>query len=499
MADDLVLELRNIVKTFPGVRALDQARFELRPGEVHALVGENGAGKTTLMNVIAGVHQPDEGQIFLDGAPVRLRNPLDAGRKGIGVVFQELSLAPSLSIAENIFANRQPTRGLNLIDWPALHAQTRGLLNLFELTADPRTPVRNLSVAQRQVVEILKAMSHNPRVLILDEPTSSLTAPETRLLFQNIRRLKARGVAFIYISHHLPEIFQVADRVTVMRDGRYVDTIPIADATEDLLIRKMVGRELSNVYGRRVNPVGEPYFSVSNAFRAGAFRDISLELRRGEILGIAGLVGAGRTELGRAIAGIEPPDRGRIVLEGRELRLRSPAEAIGEGIGYLTEDRKEQGLFLRMSIRDNCVAPSLGRFTFMGLMRDAAVRDAALAGCRRFNIVATSIHQAVGNLSGGNQQKVLLSMWTGIRPRVLIVDEPTRGVDVGARGEIYSLLRELAARGVGIIMISSDLQEILGLSDRVLVMRAGRIVAEMNAARASEEGIIAAASGVELN
>ncbi|MCY3023244.1 MAG: sugar ABC transporter ATP-binding protein [Planctomycetota bacterium] len=495
----VVLELRDVVKTFPGVRALDKARFELRRGEVHALVGENGAGKSTLMNIVAGVFQPDEGAMLLDGRAVRFANPHQAARHGIGVVFQELSLVPNLTVAENIFANRQPVSTADLIDWRRLYADTEQLLQLFELDVRPTALLKNLSVAQQQVVEILKALSLRPAVVILDEPTSSLTAIETRLLFENIRRLKQGGTAFIYISHHLQEIFQIADRVTVMRDGQYVDTCDVSAVTEDVLVRKMVGRELQNVYGRRESPVGEVCFRAENAGRGEDFAGVSFALREGEILGLAGLVGAGRTELGRAIFGVEPLDRGALYLRGERVRVRSPREAIRHRIGYQTEDRKLQGLFLRMTIRDNCAAPSLPRFAGQaGLIDEAALSAFADASRGKFNIVCTGIRQQAATLSGGNQQKVLLAMWVGIEPHVLIVDEPTRGVDVGARSEIYRLLRELAATGVGIIMISSDLQEILGLSDRILVMRNGRLVAEFVNEQATEEKIIAAATGVVL-
>ncbi|MFI5378615.1 MAG: sugar ABC transporter ATP-binding protein [Tepidisphaerales bacterium] len=499
MPSDLVLELRDIVKTFGGVCALDGARLDLRPGEVHALVGENGAGKSTLMNVIAGVHRPESGQILLDGRPVDFTSPHHAAEHGIGVVFQELSLAPNLSVAENIFANRQPVWGPDLIDWRALHEQTNQWLALFGLAMSPTTLVRDLSMAHRQVVEILKALSHRPRVLILDEPTSSLTAVETDLLFAHIHRLSQQGVSFIYISHHLAEIFRVADRVTVMRDGQYVETFDIHAVNEEMLVRRMVGRELLNVYGRRAVPVGAPCFEARGVSRNHHFEDISFTVSRGEILGIAGLVGAGRTELGRALCGIEPLDAGDITLDGVYLDVRNPQQAIRGGLGYMTEDRKDQGLFLRMSIRDNCAAPSLAGFSGRtGWMDDTRIDDFAEACRDRFNIVTPHTQQRVGNLSGGNQQKVLLSMWMGIGPKVLIVDEPTRGVDIGAKSDIYALLRELAAAGVGIIMISSDLQEILGVSDRILVMRDGRLVAEFTGTQATEERIIAAATGVEL-
>jgi ABC-type sugar transport system ATPase subunit len=497
---NFVLELRDMVKTFPGVRALDGAQLAVRAGECHGLVGENGAGKSTLMNIAGGVCSPDSGSILLDGQPVSFANPHQAARHGIAVVFQELSLVPNLSVAENIFANRQPTGPGNWINWAALHRETSELLELFKLPVAPGLLVKHLSMAQRQVVEILKALSIKPRVVILDEPTSSLTAVETRLLFDAIRALKQQGVAFIYISHHLPEIFEITDRVTVMRDGRFVETFATADVTEDTLVRRMVGRELSDMYGARAAGIGGEYFRVENAARANEFYDISFGVKRGEIVGLAGLVGAGRTELARALCGIERLDRGGLTLDGAALALRSPADAIRSGIGYLTEDRKDQGLFLRMTVRDNCVAPGLCAFASrLGWLDDARIDARAGQDCGTFSIATPSTRQRVGNLSGGNQQKVLLAAWMGIQPKILVVDEPTRGVDVGARSDIYAHLRALAASGVGILMISSDVQEILGLSDRVLVMRGGRLMANMPRAEASEEKIIALAVGATLN
>ena len=415
-------------------------------------------------------------------------------------MFQELSLAPNLSVAENIFTNRQPTGGFNFIRWKELHRDTAQLLALFELDVSPGTLVKRLSMAQRQVVEILKALSTKPRVVILDEPTSSLTAIETGHLFKTISRLKSEGVAFIYISHHLPEVFEITDRVTVMRDGRYVETFDTAAVTEDVLVRRMVGRELSNMFGVRSTAVGDEYFRAEKVSRNGSFQDVSFGLRRGEIVGLAGLVGSGRTELARAICGIEHLDRGELSLDGVTLEFRGPADAIRHGIAYLTEDRKDQGLFPGMTVRDNCVAPGLDTFAgHLGMLDDTRIDATAEKYRQVFSIASPSIRQQVGNLSGGNQQKVLLAMWMGIGPKVLIVDEPTRGVDVGARCDIYTRLRALAATGVGIVMISSDLQEILGLSDRVLVIRCGRLMADMAIAEATEEKIIAIAAGVTLN
>ena len=496
MADNTILQLRRITKTFPGVRALNQVDFDLRRGEVHALVGENGAGKSTLMHIVGGIYRPDSGEILVGGRPVRFRSAHDAAVRGISVVYQELSLAPNLSVAENIFANRQPVRAWNLIDRDALESRSRELLGLFNLDLPPRTLVKHLSAAQQQVIEILKAMSYRPRVLVLDEPTSSLTALDTQLLFRNMERLKAAGTSIIYISHHLREVFRVADRVTVLRDGRHVETLPAAGLTEDAIVKRMVGRTLGNIYGERDSEIGPEYFRVEGA-AGGRFSGIGLALRRGEILGVAGLVGSGRTELARALFGAERLASGAVTLDGRPLRIRSPSQAIAAGIGYLTEDRKDQGLFLRMTVCDNCIAPALARFAGrLGMMDERRAAAFAEAARTRFGIVTPSIGQAVRNLSGGNQQKVLLAMWMGTAPKVLIADEPTRGVDVGAKSEIYRLLRQLAAAGVGIILISSDLLEVLGLADRILVMRQGRIAGAFTRSEATEENVIACASGV---
>ncbi len=503
MPDGLVLEALDIVKTFPGVRALDRVSFELRAGEVHALVGENGAGKSTLMHILGGVYQPDSGRILVGGKEARFADPYDAAKHGISVVFQELSLSPNLSIAENIFANRQPTSFTGLIDWWDLYAHTDDVLRLFEWDADACTPVAQLSTAKRQVVEILKAISRKPSILILDEPTSSLTAVETEMLFKNIRRLKSEGMSIIYISHHLHEVFEIADRVTVLRDGKLVETCEIGDVTEESLVRKMVGRELTNMYGSRTNPLGEERFRLevrSDRSDKSYMSDFTLSVKAGEIVGVAGLAGAGRTELGRAIIGCEPLEGGRMYLDGEPITIRSPEDAVAHRIAYLSEDRKDDGLFLDMTIRDNCAAPSLrGLAGRLGLMDERAMTDFSEDFCDKFGIVTPSAWQKVGLLSGGNQQKVLLAMWIGIKPLLLIADEPTRGVDVGAKSEIYHMLRKLAAEGVSILMISSDLPEILGMSDRILVMRNGRFASEFTRDEATEEKIIASATGLKTS
>jgi ABC-type sugar transport system ATPase subunit len=498
MLGEHILELRGITKNFPGVRAVDQVDFDLKRGEIHALVGENGAGKTTLMNILGGVFQQDAGDIILEGRPVSFADAADAGRHGIAVVFQELSLVSTLSVAENIFFNRQPTNAIGFVASKRLNDDTRQLLNLFKLNVNPARAVADLSLGNRQIIEVLKAISLQPRILVLDEPTSSLSANEIDQLFDNIQRLKGDGVSFIYISHHLPEIFRIADRVTVLRDGRNAGTFGIAQVNEESLVRRMVGRELSNMYGERAGSIGEAYFEFERpADEMKGIPGVRLVLRKGEILGFAGLIGSGRSELAMEIVGIRPNRRGTVRLSGKRYRFQHPAEAIGQGIVYLTEDRKELGLYLSMSIKDNCVAPTLRAYTNQfGFISDRQISTAAVVARSRFNIATPNVRKLVGQLSGGNQQKVLLAMWTGAHPKVLIVDEPTRGVDVGAKSEIYWLLRTLAAAGIGIIMISSELQEILGMSDRICVMRHERFAAEFSREEASEEKLILAATGL---
>ncbi len=498
MPGEHILELRGITKDFPGVRAVNQVDFDLCRGEVHAIVGENGAGKSTLMNILGGVLRPDSGDLFLEGQAARFLDAADAGRRGISVVFQELSLVTSLSVAENIYFNRQPTDWIGFVASRKLHKATRQLLSLFKFEINSARAVAELSMGQRQIVEVLKAISLRPRILILDEPTSSLSATEIESLFDNIRLLKSEGVSFIYISHHLPEIFRIADRVTVLRDGRNAGTFPIREVDEESIVKRMVGRELTNMYGQRARRIESAYFRVE---RSGdepkKSPNLHLELRKGEILGIAGLIGSGRSELAMEIVGITPSGRCTVFMNGHRFQFHHPAEAIEQGIAYLTENRKELGLYLSMSIQDNCVAPTLGTYANrLGFISDHRIASAAMAARKQFNIITPNVRKQVGELSGGNQQKVLLAMWTGVHPKVLIVDEPTRGVDVGAKSEIYRLLRDLAASGVGIIMISSELQEILGMSDRITVMRNQQFVAEFSREEATEEKLILAATGL---
>jgi len=492
------LQVLDLSKRFGSVQALEGVSLDVQAGEVHALVGENGAGKSTLINLLVGTLRPAGGKILVGGREVRFRNAREAAAAGIAAVFQELSVVGSLSVAENIFANRQPVNGLGFVRQGELLRRTAELVRSFNVVLAPETLVEQLSVAERQVVEILKCLAAKPRVLLFDEPTSSLTQREKETLFALIRRLREQGHGIVYISHHLPEVLELADRITVLRDGRHVATKLRNEVTEAELVRLMVGRELQDIYGRpgEVGRTPPPRLQVQALSRSGAFAEVSFDLWPGEIVGVAGLVGAGRTEVGRALFGAEPAQRGTVFLDGQPVAPRTPNDATRLGIAYVSEDRKTQGLFLRHSVRDNLAAPRLERFASRsGFLRDDRIDDYA-ATCRaRSNIVTPDVHQPVGRLSGGNQQKVLLAAWIGLEPRVLIADEPTRGVDVGARLEIYTQLRALAARGVAVLLISSDLQEILGLSDRILVMRAGCLVAQLAREEATEEQIIAAALG----
>jgi len=493
------LNLKTITKTFPGVRALDGVSLDVRPGEVHALCGENGAGKSTLMNVLAGNLQPDSGEILLDGQPVAIPNPQRAAALGIAIVYQERSLANPLSVSENIFANNPPCTALGLIDYPALNLQTESLLAELQISGiSPKTGVERLSPGQKQMVEIAKALSKNPQLLILDEPTASLTERETAVLFGVVRRLRERGVGIVYISHRMEEIWQLADRITVLKDGRWQATKAATDLTPDGLIRLMVGRDLHPA-GSQIEGVSaktdEVLLSVEN-LTGGRFRDVSFALHRGEILGLAGLVGAGRTEIARAIFGADAVFSGTISLNGKPYRADHPAEGIRRGVGYVPEERKSSGVFLEMPVAENVISANL-RAAVSG--RWFSEKKAALLaeGFRqKLRIATPSVRQKAVNLSGGNQQKVVLSRWLLTNPDVLIVDEPTHGIDVGAKFEVYQLLRQLAAEGKGILLISSELPELLALSDTVVVIHQGRVAGQLPRAEATEERVLALASGL---
>jgi ABC-type sugar transport system ATPase subunit len=489
-----LLELRGITKSFPGVRALSGVDFTVRAGEAHALLGENGAGKSTLMKILAGIVRKDSGEILFDGQEINPQTPAEAQSLGISIVHQELSLAPNLTVAENIFVRREP-QSFGLINWRDINRRAKTLLGEFELSIAPDTPVRNLSLAARQIVEIAKALSINARLLILDEPTSSLEAHETELLFRVIDRLKARNLGIVYISHKLDEIFRIADRVTVLRDGSYIGTRERAETDAAELVRLMVGRALDQLYPPKAVKTGRVIFELRNLSARGRCRNVNLSVRSGEILGLAGLIGSGRTETMQVAIGAAPLDAGEIRLDGEPAPIGSPREALERGVVYSPEDRKEQGLFLAHSVRANIVASSLAAVSRRGLISRAAEKQLSDSFIHSLAIKTPDIEQQVGALSGGNQQKVLLAKWLARSPRVLIIDEPTRGVDVGSKAEIHHLLRRFADSGGAVIMISSELPEILGLSDRIAVFHEGTVAGELSADSATEEAIMHLATG----
>jgi ribose transport system ATP-binding protein len=486
-----MLTLKNISKTFPGVRALAGVSFAVQAAEIHALCGENGAGKSTLMNILAGNHQPDPGGIIeWQGEPVSIRDYNHARELGIAIVYQERSLVDTLTLADNLFANRPPRTQWGFIDYKSLNRLTSALLQQLDLGhLKPQTLVSELSPAEKQMIEIGKALSQNPDLLILDEPTASLTDRETQTLFRIIRELQAQGVSVIYISHRLAEIFQLADTVTVLKDGIHQITQPVADTSSDALIRSMVGRDLARM--EHQTSVREEVVLDVTGLSGGRFSDISFSVRRGEILALAGLVGAGRSEVARAIFGADPTASGSVLLNGKLLTTRHPADALRAGIGYVPEDRKQQGLFLDMDVQDNILA---GAFAGDRSLTETEKTQIADRYRTELRIQTPSLHQPVRLLSGGNQQKCVLARWLHLNPAVLIVDEPTHGIDVGAKFEIYGLLRQLAANGTGIVLISSELPEVLALADRILVMHEGQLSGELTQAEATEEKILALAS-----
>ncbi len=499
-----LLAMSGIDKSFPGVRALVDVRLEVHAGEVHAVVGENGAGKSTLMHILAGVYQPDEGRIDFGGHQhVRIADEQAAQRMGIAIVYQERSLFDSLSVAENIFAGRQPVRLGTWIDQRRMDALARGLLARVDLHVAPSTLVGSLPGAEQQVVEIAKALSLGAKLIIFDEPTAALTEGETRTLFAIIRSLRQAGTAVIYISHRLEEIFAIADRVTVLKDGRWQGTLSVAEATPQKLVRMMVGRDVAGTLraASRTSSGSPPLFEVRGLSDRPAvsaagkgLRDISFHVRAGEIVALAGLADAGRSEAALSIFGARPFAAGRILVAGRPVRIRNVRDAIAAGIGYLPADRKQAGLFLEMSIAHNVAAAGLSRFGRLVTSR-RRLESAAEDYRRKLNIACRSVRQHVRSLSGGNQQKVLLAKWLLVEPRILIVDEPTRGVDVGAKAEVHKLLVELADRGAAVLVISSDLPEVLALGDRVIVMAQGRIVGELGRGEATEEAVMHLAAG----
>ena len=488
-----IVTIRDLSKSFAGVRALDRAQFELLPGEVHALMGENGAGKSTLMKVLAGVYRKDSGEVLLDGQPVDIESPRAAQALGIGIIHQELNLMNHLSAAQNIFIGREPRGRFGLfIDEEAMCCEAQRIFERMNLKLDPRTPVGELTVARQQMVEIAKALSFESRVLIMDEPTAALNNEEVADLFRIIARLRSRGVAVVYISHKMDELKRIADRVTVMRDGQYIATVPMATTPMDTLIAMMVGRQLAEAEHEMPDTsANEVVLEARGICRGTMVRDASFVLRRGEILGFAGLMGAGRTELARAVFGADRIDAGEVFVNGQKVVIGSPEDAVANGIGYLSEDRKHFGLATGMDVETNIALASMKSFLSMGFFIDrAAVESAGERYVRQLGIKTPSVRQQVRLLSGGNQQKIVIAKWLLRDCQVLFFDEPTRGIDVGAKAEIYRLLNELAAQGKAIVIISSELPEVLRMSHRVLVMCEGRITGELAAREASQEKIM---------
>lgn len=496
---ETILKAEGICKSFAGNLVLHDVTFSAEAGRIHALVGENGAGKTTLMNIIGGIHQPDEGTISLRGQLVSFADPLQAMRSGISIVHQELSLVPNLSVGLNIcssgqknpLANRDKVNRLGFINWKELYADTQALFDHIGIDIDPTTLVSHLSVGMQQLVEIAKAISFDARVLILDEPTSALSEKEIDRLFAVIRELALEGVAIVFISHKLEEVFEISDQISVLRDGYMVGTVRTADASQDEIIHMMVGRHIEDMYPDKSTGIEEAMFSVEELGRPPYFQDVSFTLRRGEILGFAGLVGSGRTEVARAIFGADKVNSGKITLNGKEVRINSPREAIDHGICYLTEDRKTLGLFLKMAVRRNIVSASLQRFiSRSGILRRRFIKEESMRFVDYMQIRPRSDEVEMISLSGGNQQKALLAKWLCAQPKVLIADEPTRGVDVGAKAKLHNDLRKMAEEGVGVILISSELPEVLGLSDRIAVFREGRIAAILEGDQATQEEVM---------
>ena len=496
---EYVLEMRDIVKRYPGVLAVDHGQLTLRPGEVHCLVGENGAGKSTLMKVLAGAIPMDSGEIRLSGEPVSVTSPHHAQQLGISMIYQEFNLSPFLSVAENIFLGREPRLGKTpFINWSTMYRDAREILGRVRTDLDVRKPVNECSVAQQQIVEIAKALSFSSKVIVMDEPSATLTDHELKALFDLIRGLKKDGIGMIYISHRLEEIFEIGDRVTVMRDGQYIGTKEVSEVHREDLIHMMVGRELKDEYPKERFARGEEVLRVEGLGIDGAFQDVSFSLHKGEIMGLTGLVGAGRTEVARAIFGADKLHAGQIFLDGRPITVTSPQDAIRQGIGLLNEDRKTQGLVLGMSVRENTTLANLKdlvRFLFVDRGRE---REVTLKYVDDLRIKTPTIEQTAQNLSGGNQQKVVLAKWLFTGCRVLIFDEPTRGIDVGAKVEIYKLMNELVRNGVCILMISSELPEVLGMCDRILVMHEGRLAGELPRADADQERLMRLATGETL-
>ena len=492
---EYLLEVENVRKAFPGVLALDDVSFRLKRGHVHALMGENGAGKSTLMKIIAGIYTPDSGSFRLKGQEIRLTSPLDALQYGIAMIHQELNLMSFMTVAENIWIRREPLNGFGLVRHDEMRRRTKALFERLDINLDPDAEVRDLSVASRQMVEIAKAVSYDSDILIMDEPTSALTEREVAHLFKIIRTLKDQGKGIIYITHKMNELFEIADEVSVFRDGKFVGEHAATSVTRDDIIKLMVGREITQMFPKMAAKIGDVVLSVKGLGLEGRFHDISFDLRAGEILGVAGLVGSGRSNVAETLFGVTPATEGTIAIDGRAIVMRNPAVAMDAGMAFLTEDRKESGCFLLLDVMANMQIAVLRRgFVKAGFVNETAIEKLCQEQKTRLRVRTPDLEEPIINLSGGNQQKVLIARWLMTHPRILILDEPTRGIDVGAKAEIHRLISELAGQGVAVIMISSEMPEVLGMSDRVLVMHEGRMTGIVDRADATQVKIMELAS-----
>lgn len=490
-----IVDLVNISKRFGAIQALQGAKLALYPGEVHALLGENGAGKSTLVKILGGIHRPDSGVVSLHGQPIDLHSPAQAQHLGIAVIHQEPTLFPDLNVAENVFMGRHPRDRFGRVAWGQMYREVEHLFASLDVPLSVYTPVQGLSVADQQLVEIAKALSLNARVLVMDEPTAALSLHEVEKLFVIIRQLREQGVAILFVSHRLEEVFEIADRVTIMRDGAHVITASTDTLTSETIIRYMVGRELTALFPKGEAEIGEVMLSVQHLTRTGAFEDVSFQLRRGEILGFSGLVGAGRTEVARVIFGIDKADAGQVFIGGQPVRISSPQAAMRHGLAYVPEDRRQQGLVMDFSIAANMTLPILQQFSPFGIVNWQRERSVAADYSQQLRVRSAGIEQLVKALSGGNQQKVVLAKWLITEPKILLLDEPTRGVDIGAKAEVHRIISELASKGLAIILISSELPEVLAMSDRILVMHEGRVTGLFGRSEATQENVMFAATG----
>ncbi len=492
---EYLLVAEGVRKEFPGVVALDDVSFRLKRGSVHALMGENGAGKSTLMKILAGIYHPDQGTVRLKGAEIELNSPLDALENGIAMIHQELNLMSYMTVAENIWIRREPLNRFGFIDHAEMHRRTAALFDRLNISIHPETPVGELSVANRQMVEIAKAVSYESDVLIMDEPTSALTEREVEHLFRIIRDLRAQGIGIVYITHKMNELFEIADEFSVFRDGKYIGTHASTDVTRDDIIRMMVGREITQMFPKEDVPLGEVVLSVKNLTLDGVFHDVSFDVRAGEILGVAGLVGSGRSNVAETLFGVTPASSGEVSIDGKRVAIDSPTEAIRHRMAFLTEDRKDTGCLLILNVLENMqLAVLQDRYVRNGFVQQSSLSADCEEMCRKLRVKTPSMDERIENLSGGNQQKVLIGRWMLTDPRILILDEPTRGIDVGAKAEIHRLVTEMTRKGVAVIMISSEMPEVLGMSDRIMVMHEGRVTGFLDRAEATQIKVMDLAS-----